>query len=86
MDHQDVARQLCDCCVWQVSPERLLALNSRLRGIRLGDFEYVAEALHLGAASGNRFQVPAWYLHKAHCLARRLGLVPPQAALARRCE
>ena len=42
----------------QVTPERLAGLNARLRGVRLGNFYFVSEGLHLGAASGNRFQVP----------------------------
>lgn len=42
----------------QVAPSRLAAANSRLRGMRVGEFELVDEQLHLGDANGNRFEVP----------------------------
>ena len=45
----------------QVLPERLARANEKLRGIRVGDFELVAEPLHLGAASGNRFELTLRY-------------------------
>lgn len=40
-----------------MAPERLQALNATLRGIKLGDFEYVDAPLFLGAAKGNRFDI-----------------------------
>ena len=42
-----------------MTPDRLAGLNTRLRGMRLGNFEFVSEGLWLGAAKGNRFQVLA---------------------------
>ena len=40
-----------------MAPERLAGLNARLRGVRLGNFEFCAEGLWLGAAQGNRFEI-----------------------------
>jgi hypothetical protein len=42
---------------WQIEAERLAAVNPALRGMQLGDFEYVPDALRLGAQRGNRFEV-----------------------------
>ncbi|KAK9908622.1 hypothetical protein WJX75_000533 [Coccomyxa subellipsoidea] len=42
---------------FKVAPSRLAAANSRLRGMRVGEFELVDEHLHLGDANGNRFEV-----------------------------
>ena len=41
----------------QIEAERLAAVNPSLRGMQLGDFEYVPDALRLGAQRGNRFEV-----------------------------
>lgn len=43
--------------VYRTEAERLANLNSRLRGIRLGNFFYRDEDLALGDLSGNRFGI-----------------------------
>ncbi len=52
-------------------------MNPSLRGMQLGDFEYVPDALRLGAQRGNRFEVTlrcgrarAPRLHALHACAR----------------
>ncbi|KAF6264278.1 pseudouridine synthase [Scenedesmus sp. NREL 46B-D3] len=42
---------------FKVSPAKLAALNPRLRGIKLGDFEFAASHLSLGQLGGNRFKL-----------------------------
>ncbi|GFR51215.1 hypothetical protein Agub_g13587, partial [Astrephomene gubernaculifera] len=42
---------------FKVSASRLAALNSRLRGIRLGDFSFAEEGLRLGRLAGNEFHL-----------------------------
>ncbi len=44
---------------YKISPQRLAALNPRLRGVKLGNFEYVDTELRLGMLSGNMFKVGA---------------------------
>lgn len=39
---------------YKVDPARLAALNARLRGMRLGNFEFVGDQLRLGDLRGNR--------------------------------
>jgi tRNA(Glu) U13 pseudouridine synthase TruD len=39
---------------FKVDPARLAALNPRLRGMRLGNFEFASEQLRLGDLQGNR--------------------------------
>ncbi|KAJ3696119.1 hypothetical protein LUZ60_001496 [Juncus effusus] len=41
--------------IFKVHPKRLAALNSRLYGIKIGNFSYVKEGLNLGQLNGNRF-------------------------------
>lgn len=41
----------------QVQPFRLAQQNSRLKGARVGNFEYVHNTLHLGSLSGNLFDL-----------------------------
>ena len=41
----------------QISAKQLASLNPRLRGIHLGDFQYVKEQINLGQLKGNHFQV-----------------------------
>ncbi|CAL5084237.1 unnamed protein product [Urochloa decumbens] len=43
--------------LFKVHASRLAALNSKLAGIRVGDFSYVNEGLALGQLRGNRFAV-----------------------------
>ncbi|CAN6219628.1 unnamed protein product [Urochloa humidicola] len=43
--------------LFKVNASRLAALNSKLAGIRVGDFSYVNEGLALGQLSGNRFAI-----------------------------
>ncbi|KAK9809841.1 hypothetical protein WJX72_000220 [[Myrmecia] bisecta] len=43
--------------VQKVTAARLCALNDRLRGICLGDFEYVEKPLWLGGSAGNLFEI-----------------------------
>uniref|UniRef100_A0A383W6L3 TRUD domain-containing protein n=1 Tax=Tetradesmus obliquus TaxID=3088 RepID=A0A383W6L3_TETOB len=42
---------------FKVSPAKLAALNPRLRGIKLGNFEFAASHLSLGQLGGNRFKL-----------------------------
>lgn len=42
---------------FRMDPARLAGLNSRLRGLRCGDFEFVSEQLRLGDLRGNRFDI-----------------------------
>ncbi|PSC67745.1 multisubstrate pseudouridine synthase 7 [Micractinium conductrix] len=42
---------------FKVDPGRLAGLNRRLRGMRLGNFEFAADQLHLGDLRGNRFEL-----------------------------
>ena len=42
---------------FKVTAERLAGLNPSLRGMQLGNFEYVANPLKLGMLAGNRFVV-----------------------------
>ncbi len=42
---------------YKIAPERLAALNPRLRGVKVGNFEYADSELRLGMLSGNRFKV-----------------------------
>ena len=44
-------------CLAQIQAERLAAANPRLRNLQLGNFEYVPDAMRLGAQRGNRFEV-----------------------------
>ena len=44
-------------CLAQIQAERLAAANPRLRNLQVGDFEYVPDAMRLGAQRGNRFEV-----------------------------
>lgn len=39
---------------FKVDPARLAGLNARLRGMRLGNFEFASEQLRLGDLRGNR--------------------------------
>ncbi|GLI60780.1 hypothetical protein VaNZ11_003012, partial [Volvox africanus] len=58
---------------FKVSPFRLSAVNSHLRGIRVGNFSFCDDGLRLGCLSGNEF----------HLLIRDVRLVgpaPPAAA------
>jgi tRNA pseudouridine13 synthase len=41
----------------KINASKLAALNSRLIGLRLGDFKYVPGHLMLGDLNGNRFTV-----------------------------
>ena len=41
--------------IFRASAERAAALNSRLFNLRLGDFLYVDQAVHLGELKGNQF-------------------------------
>lgn len=41
----------------QIQAERLAAANPRLRNLQMGDFEYVPDAMRLGAQRGNRFEL-----------------------------
>ncbi|KAF8060524.1 leucine--tRNA ligase [Scenedesmus sp. PABB004] len=41
----------------KIPPARLAALNARLRGIKLGSFEFVPDQLSLGQLRGNAFKV-----------------------------
>uniref|UniRef100_A0A0E0N346 TRUD domain-containing protein n=1 Tax=Oryza rufipogon TaxID=4529 RepID=A0A0E0N346_ORYRU len=43
--------------VFKVQASRLVALNSKLIGIKVGDFSYVKEGLALGQLMGNRFTI-----------------------------
>ncbi|KAG0545958.1 hypothetical protein BDA96_02G406400 [Sorghum bicolor] len=43
--------------LFKVHASRLAALNSKLAGIRVGDFSYVKEGLTLGQLRGNRFAI-----------------------------
>ncbi|RCV14140.1 hypothetical protein SETIT_2G402100v2 [Setaria italica] len=43
--------------LFKVHASRLVALNSKLAGIRVGDFSYVNEGLALGQLRGNRFAI-----------------------------
>ncbi|GBG00206.1 hypothetical protein Rsub_12987 [Raphidocelis subcapitata] len=43
--------------LFKVHPARLAALNGRLRGIKLGDFDFAPEGLQLGQLLGNRFRL-----------------------------
>lgn len=43
--------------LFKVHASRLAALNSKLAGIRVGDFSYVKEGLILGQLRGNRFAI-----------------------------
>lgn len=43
--------------IFKQHAKRLAALNSRLFGIKVGDFSYVSEGLVLGQLSGNRFTI-----------------------------
>ncbi|KAF0919142.1 hypothetical protein E2562_028444 [Oryza meyeriana var. granulata] len=43
--------------VFKVQANRLLALNRKLIGIKVGDFSYVKEGLALGQLMGNRFTI-----------------------------
>ncbi|KAK3127799.1 hypothetical protein QOZ80_7AG0578560 [Eleusine coracana subsp. coracana] len=43
--------------LFKVHASRLAALNSKLAGIRVGDFSYVKEGLVLGQLRGNRFAI-----------------------------
>jgi len=45
------------CSVNRVSAERLARTNGRVPGVRVGDFEYAREQLHLGDLQGNHFTV-----------------------------
>ena len=45
------------CSVNKVSAERLARTNGRVPGVRVGDFEYAREQLHLGDLQGNHFTV-----------------------------
>ena len=48
----------CSCVsAAQIQAERLAAANARLRNLQVGDFEYVPDAMRLGAQRGNRFEV-----------------------------
>jgi tRNA pseudouridine13 synthase len=42
---------------FMLHPSRMAALNARLRGMRVGNFEFAAEQLRLGDLQGNRFQL-----------------------------
>jgi tRNA pseudouridine13 synthase len=42
---------------FSVTPEKLLRINNILRGIRVGNFSYVPEALRLGDLRGNKFDI-----------------------------
>ena len=44
----------CQVTAFKVDPGRLAGLNRRLRGMRLGNFEFAADQLHLGDLRGNR--------------------------------
>lgn len=41
----------------KIKPDRLLALNAKLFGIRLGNFSYVDEGINVGGLVGNSFRV-----------------------------
>uniref|UniRef100_A0A915B911 TRUD domain-containing protein n=1 Tax=Parascaris univalens TaxID=6257 RepID=A0A915B911_PARUN len=43
--------------VYRIDADRVRALNSRLRGIRLSDFEYCAKPCALGQLWGNQFRI-----------------------------
>lgn len=42
---------------YKIAPERLAALNPRLRGFKVGNYEYADSELRLGMLNGNRFKV-----------------------------
>ena len=42
---------------YKVLPERLEKASQRLRGLKAGNYELVRDALHLGDASGNHFEI-----------------------------
>jgi tRNA pseudouridine13 synthase len=48
--------------VHQIEASRMRSLNAGLRGIRVGDFQYVSNALQLGELSGNRFDIVLRYV------------------------
>lgn len=48
------AAPLQQVTAYKVDPARLAALNARLRGMRLGNFEFVGDQLRLGDLRGNR--------------------------------
>eukprot|EP00798_Chlamydomonas_sp_ICE-L_P022952 gene22952-30136_t len=54
-DKQGVTSQYVTA--FKVEPAKLATLNSKLRGIRVGNFDFVPEGLHLGALSGNQFRL-----------------------------